>query len=127
LFLGAAAGNASGIIAAGEPSGGGDGGISGGAIAGIVIGVLAAIALLAIGMWFWLRRRRAKRGDLELAQKHHESPISAAGVGNKGALRELLSARWQSTLAQSAHVATADAHAWAVNMMGWRACSDLHA
>jgi hypothetical protein len=73
---------------AGEPSGGGGGGgggISGGAIAGIVIGVLAGIALLAIAVWFCLRRRRARRGDMEMAKHHHDSPMSAAASGNKGA------------------------------------------
>ena len=73
--------------AAGEPGGGGGGGggISGGAIAGIVIGVLAGIALLAIAVWFCLRRRRARRGDMEMAKHHNDSPMSAAASGNKGA------------------------------------------
>ncbi|UPK96062.1 hypothetical protein LCI18_006997 [Fusarium solani-melongenae] len=35
-----------------------DSGLSGGAIAGIVIGVLAGVALLALGIFFCLRRRR---------------------------------------------------------------------
>jgi hypothetical protein len=77
---------ASNTVIPGEPSdggGGGGGGISGGAIAGIVIGVLAGIALLAIAVWYCLRRRRARRGDMEMAKHHHDSPMSAAASGNK--------------------------------------------
>jgi ABC-type nickel/cobalt efflux system permease component RcnA len=48
-----------------------------------VIGVLAAIALLAIAVWFCLRRRRARRSDVEMA-KHHESPVSAAAPHKHG-------------------------------------------
>ncbi|KAM5368646.1 hypothetical protein ACJZ2D_009418 [Fusarium nematophilum] len=41
-----------------EEDNGGGGGLSGGAIAGIVIGALAGVALLAVALFFCLRRRR---------------------------------------------------------------------
>lgn len=74
------------LCAVGQPSGGGGGGggLSGGSIAGIVIGVLAGIILLAILVWFLLRRRRAKRADVEMARSK-ESPVSAAASRNHGA------------------------------------------
>jgi predicted permease len=88
------------FAAAGFSSGGGGGGgISGGAIAGIIIGVLAAIALLAIGMWFWLRRRRVKRADLEMAKHHDGSLTSAATSRNTGAHPVLLSCMSASCIA----------------------------
>lgn len=70
----------------GGGGGGGGGGISGGAIAGIVIGVLAGVALLAVAVWYLLRRRRRRRGDMEMARpkKGVEMPTSAVGQRNKG-------------------------------------------
>lgn len=70
---------------AGVPAGGGgSGGLSGGAIAGIVIGVLGGLLLLGVLLWFLLRRRRARRGDAEMARGKGGMEMPVAVAQRKG-------------------------------------------
>ncbi|KAF2008408.1 acid protease [Aaosphaeria arxii CBS 175.79] len=54
-------------------------GLAPGAIAGIVVGILAALGLIAVGVFLWWRRRRAQKPSEETLEKTSDFDTTQAG------------------------------------------------
>lgn len=79
-------GTQTGITSGQSNSQSGGGGISGGAIAGIVIGVIAALAIGALAIFFYRRRKRADEDVVGEYKRHIEPPSTGLIASHSASL-----------------------------------------